>query len=132
MMESLFSVTITEGELTKYKGHAEKIRHCLRNKYEYGVCKLVKTPNKLFGVTYSHSYIREYSEFNHKSLPRGVNEYKWSNYWTQLREEDFIRVDGNHVKEFLVLADTCEIGDTIHCTPKLKKLLFEILTGETK
>lgn len=130
-MESLFSITITESALLAYKGHAEKIRHCLQNEYEYGICKLFKKVHKLFGVKVGFEYVR-LDPSDNKPIPLGCKEVVWDDRLSARGYLDCIIIKGVHVKEFLVLADTCEIGDTICCTPKLKKLLFEILTGETK
>lgn len=130
MMEPLFSVTITDGELTKYKGHAEKIRHCLKNKYEYGICKSIKKVHKLLGLKVGFEYVR-LDPLDNKPVPLGCYEVVRSDWMFNRGYQDFIDLDGEHVREFLVLADTCEIGDTVHCTPKLKKFLFEILSGES-
>lgn len=127
---SLFKYVVTETDAIKE--HYNKIVDCLKNPYTYGINKLGVEKLKFLGIHYDNLYYRIYDNCNYlNKIPKGLHIQTAINYWTQLGIEDSIEFDGFHVEEFLVLAKTCKVGDTILCTPKLKKFLFDILSGET-
>lgn len=127
MMKSLYNYVVTESDLKVFKEHTKKMKHAIGNPYQYGVAELKANKAGLRSFLFGTSYSRDFSGFEFKELPLGVEIKQFADYWTKQGIEDYVDVCGVYAEEFMVMTDTCKYGDVVYCSCLLKRFIDSVL-----